>query len=161
MRCHASVPLWTADRMVGVMNLVGSQEGLFRDEELPILNGIGNQIALALERARLSEHLEAAVEDRTAALRLEINERELAEDALRRSEERYRLLAEAAHDDIVVVKRDGSLEYINDFAARKFGVPPAQLVGKRLADLFPPGTVAPQTEGLEKVFQIGRASCRE
>ena len=161
MRCHASVPLWTADRMVGVMNLVGSQEGLFRDEELPILNGIGNQIALALERARLSEHLEAAVEDRTAALRLEINERELAEDALRRSEERYRLLAEAAHDDIVVVKRDGSLEYINDFAARKFGVPPAQLVGKRLADLFPPGTVAPQTEGLEKVFRTGEAVYQE
>jgi GAF domain-containing protein len=50
LRCHASVPLSAGGRTVGVMNLVGSQQGMFRDDELQVLNGVGNQIALALER---------------------------------------------------------------------------------------------------------------
>src|SRR3990172_4624734 len=61
LRCHASVPLWAGDRTVGVMNLVGPQKGLFRYDELQILNGVGNQIALALERARLHTELERKV----------------------------------------------------------------------------------------------------
>ncbi|MFA6970798.1 MAG: PAS domain S-box protein [Gallionella sp.] len=69
LRYHASVPLWTSDRTVGIMNLVGAEQGLFVDAELKMLYGVGNQVAVALERARLHEHLELLVDERTAALR--------------------------------------------------------------------------------------------
>src|SRR3990172_2532041 len=69
LRYHASVPLWLGDRTLGVMNLVGPEKGLFNEEELEVLNSVGNQVAVALERAHLHEHLEHLVEERTAALR--------------------------------------------------------------------------------------------
>ena len=69
LRYHASVPLWTGDRTMGIMNLVGAEQGLFDEAELKMLYGVGNQVAVALERARLHEHLEHLVEERTAALR--------------------------------------------------------------------------------------------
>jgi PAS domain S-box-containing protein len=121
LRCHASVPLWAGDRTVGLMNLVGSQDGLFSDEELQVLNGIGNQIALALERARLSEHLEAAVEDRTAALRLEINERALTEQALRISEAKFRSLFEHVIEGVHQSTGDGRLLVVNPAFVRMLG----------------------------------------
>ncbi|HEY5490600.1 MAG TPA: response regulator, partial [Gemmatimonadaceae bacterium] len=58
LRYHASIPLWVGDRTLGVMNLVGPEKGLFNDDELRVLYGIGNQVAVALERAHLHEHLE-------------------------------------------------------------------------------------------------------
>ncbi len=68
LRYHASVPLWVGDRTLGVMNLAGPQEGLFKEEQLKVLRGVGRQVAVALERARLHEHLESLVAQRTAAL---------------------------------------------------------------------------------------------
>ena len=81
---HASVPLWVGERILGLMNLVGAEEGLFSDEDLKILYGVGNQVGIALERARLREHLEELVEERTAALTAEIAVRKRAEENIRR-----------------------------------------------------------------------------
>ncbi len=57
---HASVPLCCDGKAVGLMKLVGPQEGMFGEEELKVLYGVGNQVAVALERARLHDHLEQA-----------------------------------------------------------------------------------------------------
>ncbi|HEY5581332.1 MAG TPA: EAL domain-containing protein, partial [Rhodoferax sp.] len=59
----------TGERAMGILNLVGSEQGLFDEAELKMLYGVGNQVAVALERARLHDHLEQLVEERTAALR--------------------------------------------------------------------------------------------
>ena len=83
LRYHASVPLRIGDRMLGLMNLAGAERGLFSDEDLKILNGVGNQITTALGRAELYEYLEREVEERTAALTAEIAERERVNEVLR------------------------------------------------------------------------------
>lgn len=89
LRYHATVPLRTKDRLLGSMNLVGAEEGLFSTEELRTLDGIGNQIAMALERAELIENLEQNVDDRTADIQLleevaiAVNEASKLEDAMR------------------------------------------------------------------------------
>ena len=83
LRYHASVPLWIGDRILGLMNLAGAEQGLFSDEDLKILNGMGNQIATALGRAELYENLEREVEERTAALTAEIAEHERVNEVLR------------------------------------------------------------------------------
>jgi len=74
LRYHASVPLWIGDRSLGIMNLVGAGQGLFKDDELETLYGVGHQVGIALERARLHEHMENLVEERTTALIAEIAE---------------------------------------------------------------------------------------
>ncbi|MBI3376326.1 MAG: EAL domain-containing protein [Betaproteobacteria bacterium] len=67
-RYHASVPLWIGDRSLGIMNLVGAEQGLIREDELETLHGVGHQVGIALERARLHEHLEKLVAERTEKL---------------------------------------------------------------------------------------------
>ena len=64
LRFHASVPIWAGERPLGVMNLVGSERGLFSEEDARNLYAVGNQLGIALARARLSERLA----ERTAEL---------------------------------------------------------------------------------------------
>ncbi|MBI4535505.1 MAG: response regulator, partial [Ignavibacteriae bacterium] len=86
LRSHVTIPLHVGTRPLGILNLVGSEQVMFSENDLTILNGIGNQIGVALERCRMHEHLEERVRQRTAALTAEIAERARAEDALRTTE---------------------------------------------------------------------------
>ncbi len=81
---HASVPLWVDHRCLGVINLMGRAGETFDQDELRMLDAVGNQVAVALERARLYEHLESLVAERTAALRAEVIERTRAEERVAR-----------------------------------------------------------------------------
>ncbi|MBA4142975.1 MAG: EAL domain-containing protein [Nitrosospira sp.] len=71
--CHASVPLRMGNRNVGILNLMGNGQDLFKDNELELFYGIGHQVSIALERARLHEKMEELVKQRTAALTAEIS----------------------------------------------------------------------------------------
>ncbi|GCB02283.1 diguanylate cyclase/phosphodiesterase (GGDEF & EAL domains) with PAS/PAC sensor(s) [Sulfuriferula multivorans] len=117
LRYHACVPLWSGDRSLGVMNLVGADQGLFKDDELETLYGVGHQVGIALERTRLHGHLEQLVEERTAALTTEIAERK------RIQEEQARLVAiiEATPDMVGTASPDGRLLYINQAGLRMLG----------------------------------------
>ncbi|OGA04697.1 MAG: hypothetical protein A2W68_00105 [Betaproteobacteria bacterium RIFCSPLOWO2_02_64_14] len=57
LRFHASVPIWIGEQALGVMNLVGSERGLFSEEDAGNLCAVGNQLGIALARARLNERL--------------------------------------------------------------------------------------------------------
>ncbi|HWP59038.1 MAG TPA: GAF domain-containing protein [Candidatus Acidoferrales bacterium] len=94
LRYHASVPLEGARETVGLLNLAASEQGLFSDEELRMLGAVGQQIGLAVERARLFGELERRVEKRTAALRAEVARRKRAQQETRRNLERIRALHE-------------------------------------------------------------------
>jgi len=104
LRYHAAIPLRAGERTIGLMNLVGSEEGLFNDEELKVLYGVGNQVAVALERAQLHEHLEQMVALRTAALTAEIKERTRAETRVWRLNRVYAVLS--GINTIIVRTRD-------------------------------------------------------
>ncbi len=93
LRYHASVPLAIGERTLGVMNLAGPEEGAFSEADLKTLYGVGNQVAVALERARLYEHLEHLVEQRTVALTEEIAERKRAEEKVKRLNRVYAVLS--------------------------------------------------------------------
>nr|MBI2905498.1 GAF domain-containing protein [Chloroflexota bacterium] len=82
LRYHASIPLWSGETLRGIMNLAGAEEGLFSDEDLRTLYTVGHQVGQALERARLHQHLEELVEERTAALTAEIAVRKRAEEEI-------------------------------------------------------------------------------
>ena len=92
LRLHASIPLWIGNRVIGVMNLAGPEQGLFGDKDLEILYSVGNQVAVALERTHLLHQMEKTVEERTAALTAEITERQQVEEKLLQSDEQFRRL---------------------------------------------------------------------
>jgi len=129
LRYHASVPLWLGDRTVGLMNLVGPREGLFDEGALKVLYGVGNQVAVALERARLHEHLESLVAQRTAAL---ISERE----ALRESENRFRKQSQRL-TEVIWGTDIGTWEWNVQTGETVFNERWAEIVGYTLDELAP------------------------
>jgi len=98
------------------------------------------------EVRKLNEELELRVEKRTADLKRtnsllnkEIQERRVAQNMLRESEQRYRSLATHVADGIMLVQ-DDKLLFVNDAFIFMFGYSnKSQLIGKNVLNLFTKG----------------------
>lgn len=84
-------------------------------------------------------------------------ERRLAQEKLRLTEERYRALAETAGDYIFAIDRSGKIEYVNEFAASRFGCRPEEIAGRQMEALFPPEVGRRQRANLQRVFETRTA----
>jgi len=120
LRYHASVPIWIGGEAIGIMNLVGSERGLFNDDDARNLYAVGNQFGIALSRARVHDQLEQRVRDRTAKLTAEIEERKRIET------EQARLVAiiEATPDMVATGDSNGHVLYCNPAGLRMLGFEP-------------------------------------
>ena len=149
LRYHASVPLWIGDRMLGIMNLVGTEQGRFKDDELETLYGVGHQVGIALERARLHEHLEQLVERRTAALTAEIVQRKQIETKMRE----LAVIVESTDDAIISITQDGNVIAWNRGAERLYGHTAEEARGQRYTFLVPQEH---RDEAKEMIARIGK-----
>ena len=75
------------------------------------------------------EHVLAAIVD--------VTQRKADEEAVRRSEERFRCVVEAAPDGLGMVDRDGRLALVNSGMERMFGYPREELLGQPIEMLMP------------------------
>ena len=95
------------------------------------------------ERRRAQDELEARVEERTeelaranAVLEAEIAEREQVEEALRKSEEQFRLMAETSIDVIFQIDLEGKITYCSPALEQMTGVPAEEVIGAHLSDIL-------------------------
>lgn len=67
---------------------------------------------------------------------LDITERIKAEEALRESEEKYRLLVETMNDGLGIQDRNGVITYVNERICRMMGYSREEIIGKPTIDLL-------------------------
>ncbi|MCP4748274.1 MAG: PAS domain S-box protein [Desulfobacteraceae bacterium] len=96
-----------------------------------------NEHELKKHRTHLEELVKARTAELTftnAQLRLEIEERKEAEDALRRSEAKYRELVENANSMIIRFDTQGRLTFFNEYAQKFFGCSESEILGRNILD---------------------------
>jgi PAS domain S-box-containing protein len=117
--------------------------------------------AEGLQKAK--EELEIRVEERTAELAYvnekllrEIGERELSEEALKVSEEKYKDLVELTPDIISLSDIDGRVIFINNACRRILDVPPEELTGKSLLEWVHPEDRAMTSLKFSEILDSGQ-----
>ncbi|MDP8952470.1 MAG: PAS domain S-box protein, partial [Actinomycetota bacterium] len=78
------------------------------------------------------------------------------QEALKESEERYRVVAETASDAIVVIDEDSRILFVNGAAEKVFGYKSEEMLGERLTMLMPEYLRDLHRAGLERYLDTGR-----
>jgi PAS domain S-box-containing protein len=121
-------PITSHGRTTGVMEFF-SRESREPDQALmPIMTLIGAQIGDYFERRRTSE-------------------------ALRVSEEQYRVISETAQDAIFTIDRDSKVLFVNKSVERMFGYKPEEIVGKPLETIIPERLREAHRRGIERYLR--------
>ncbi len=89
------------------------------------------------ELRKLNSELEERVAQRTKKLQREVAERQFAEEMLRESEEKYRLIFENANDGIFLTA-NGQIQFINPKAYEITGYQPKMVMGKSFVNFIHP-----------------------
>jgi len=85
----------------------------------------------------------------------DVTELHRTEEALRRSEERYRTLAEAAHDQIFILDREDRIVYINQYAAQVIGKKADKAIGRPGNEYFGGQIGDRQKNIIQGIFKSG------
>ena len=116
----ASVPINCANKVYGMFTFYASEINFFTEEEIYLLNKIGDDISYALDAIEAEK------------------ERDVARQLLLASEEKYRELMENSPEGITIYV-DGKVAYINKEALRLMnGSDKSEMLGKTIVDFIHP-----------------------
>ncbi len=87
MRCYVGIPLLLEDRVIGIMSVQARLPHAYTQEQIRLLETLAAQVVITIEKSRLLEQVQQ-----------ELVERQQAEESLRASQERYRLISEVISD---------------------------------------------------------------
>ncbi len=120
LRGCGAFPLRRGGNLVGAMVIYAAEENRFDPDQTELLQGLADDIGFELDS------LEAEAR------------RCVAENAMRRSEERYRALVEQAADAIFLADADGRLLEVNAATCDLLGYSHDELVGRNVNELTRP-----------------------
>jgi PAS domain S-box-containing protein len=127
-RSEMALPLIYRNQAIGALTVQSSEPAAFSREDIIFLQTMANQLANAIENARLYSQAQQ-----------EITERKRIEEALRASETKYRQLVENANSIILRINTEGKITFFNEFAQRFFGFSDQEIVGQPVL-----GTIVPE-----------------
>jgi PAS domain S-box-containing protein len=151
--------------------VAGSERADFpRQTERLILSVAANQASIGLQEAwlrseqkRVAGDLDRRVTQRTAELaavneelRKEIAERKHAEHGLRTSEEKHRVIIEAANDVVVTMDERGIILLANPAIKNIFGYDPVEVVGHPMTMLMPETMRKLHNSGFKQYLATGK-----
>lgn len=90
-----------------------------------------------------------------------VKEKQQALDALRESEEKYRVLVENANDFIYMIDIDNKVLSLNKFSAKLFGKGQKEIIGKSILNIFPKKIANEFVKNLKKVFKTKKVYISE
>lgn len=149
IRSEAVLPLYRANRLLGVLDIQSEEANRFNEKEVRLLQNLASQASIAIENARLYEALEHQAEQL---------EDTVIERTVEIVKERERLNAIVANTEegILFTSADGSIEYANPASGIIVGRPIRDLVGTSLADFLETEIVKPRETLDEMRFSVIR-----
>ncbi len=91
----------------------------------------------------------------------DITEKKLAEQAVKFSEEKYRLLVNNVSAIISLVDYDGTFNFVNKLAATSLSKPIVDIIGNKMWDLFPQEIAERQMKSIREVIDTRKEIRRE
>lgn len=128
------------DYSAWVHELETSRTQEFRNREAWFKSKSGENIPVLLSGAAFRNTLE--VIPGAVLVARDIREQKAAEEALRRSEAKYRELVENAPSIILRLNHQGEITFFNEYAQQFFGYPEHEIIGRKMV-----GTILPDDPG--------------
>jgi len=129
-RSEMALPLIHRNRAIGALTVQSTEQAAFSREDIIFLQTMADQMANAIENARLYEQAQQ-----------ELEERKRIDKELRTSEKKYRELVQSANSIIFRMDTQGRVTFFNEFAQSFFGYPEDEILGRHVV-----GTIVPQTD---------------
>jgi signal transduction histidine kinase/GAF domain-containing protein len=135
-RSELAVPLKIGQRVIGILDVQSDELNAFELDDVAILQALGDQVAIAINNARLFKELE----EHKATLEERVRERteELA-SALRQQEieaDKTRAIVEGIADGVMVFDANQKVIMVNPTAERMLNLPVPIVLGQDLRDLI-------------------------
>ena len=124
-RSELTVPIRVGGKVVGVLDVQSMHLNAFSAGDVLVLETVADQIAVAIENARLYE-----------ALQEELAAKEQALEALRESETSAQAILNALDASVVLVSGDGSILATNPAARKALAEAGEQIIGRHYAEVL-------------------------
>ena len=131
-RSEGAIPLSTRGRVIGALTVQSQRVNAFADQDLSAFRILADQLANAIENARLFAEL-------------------------RSSEETYRTILENIEEGYYAMDRAGVFTFINDSFSMILGYPKQELLGMDYARLIAPAFREEVAQTIDLVYETGRA----
>lgn len=162
-RSELALPLISRGKPLGALTIQSSQGGAFSNEDIETFQTMADQLANAIQNARLYDQLEKELEERKRAemqvrqLNAELEERvERRTLALKASEEKFRALADNNPLRIRRYDRDGRYLYAN-LVSNEPDFEPEQIIGKTIREVVANPELTEMAERcIKQVFETGQ-----
>ncbi|MFB0536601.1 MAG: GAF domain-containing protein [Anaerolineae bacterium] len=135
-RSELAVPLKIGQRVIGVLDVQSDELNAFDLDDVAVLQTLGDQVATAIENARLFEELEEhkatlgeRVRERTEELASSLRHQKIEAD-------KTRAIVEGIADGVMVFDADNKVIMINPTAERMLNLPVPIVLGRDMRELI-------------------------